>query len=446
MSWSTPKIPASESRKGLLSSPKTLFGTPSTVNNQGQSPEVDHHHDRMGSFGLGQGDTDEAGRRSSVGRSKFSTFASTKRSFPDRENDYPREDDTDLDRDQVLQPDYGRAKHISSMFQTNPMLNLYSDDQANATAAGRAPFDSPSSPPHVSGGMGQTPRPGLAAGAGGLGEEDEIDLRPPPSVHDPYVASQKASMEQLRRRLEAERTAAISTLPRQGPNGEVEVEVEMNSSIAMQEQLAKIFDLQMQLADMHGAMEGINEVVRDEHENDDEEKPKDDRQETGKGQASEQKDLSKSPKVSVDSPKKKAGQAAKSPKSAIKELGNDKAKGDDKEELGDAEAVDQPGVKREKQIGDIVTKASPMLPSFPLISFLTVVSLDLCFEQLSDLSTLLHQFHSMPHPNLDSAFPPSPASANSGTFKQNFNDLQEATKANGRSQAGRQRERAQGAA
>ncbi|KAG7539599.1 hypothetical protein FFLO_03475 [Filobasidium floriforme] len=422
MSWSTPKLPASESRKGLLSSPKTLFGTPSTVNNQGQSPEVDHHHDRMGSFGLGQGDTDEAGRRSSVGRSKFSTFASTKRSFPDRENDNPREDDTDLDRDQVLQPDYGRAKHISSMFQTNPMLNLYSDDQANATAAGRAPFDSPSSPPHVSGGMSQIPRPGLAAGAGGLGEEDEIDLRPPPSVHDPYVASQKASMEQLRRRLEAERTAAAtSTLPRQGPNGEVEVEAEMNSSIAMQEQLAKIFDLQMQLADMHGAMEGINEVVRDEHENDDEEKPEDDGQETGKGKAGEQKDLSKSPKVSVDSPKKKAGQAAKSPKSARKELGGDKSKGDGKEDIGGGEAVDQPGVKREKQIGDIVTK-------------------------LSDLSTLLHQFHSMPHPNLDSAFPPSPASANSGTFKQNFNDLQEATKASGRSQAGRVRERAQGAA
>ena len=83
---------------------------------------------------------------------------------------------------------------------------------------------------------------------------------------------------------------------------------------------------------------------------------------------------------------------------------------------------------------------------FALVDFLTVVSLALCFEQLSDLSTLLHQFHSMPHPNLDSAFPPSPASANSGTFKQNFNDLQEATKASGRSQAGRQRERAQGAA
>ena len=402
----------------------------------------------MGSFGLGQGDIDEAGRRSSVGRSKFSTFASTKRSFPDRENDYPREDDTDLDRDQVLQPDYGRAKHISSMFQTNPMLNLYSDDQANATSAGRAPFDSPSSPPHVSGGMGQTPRPGIAAGAGGLGEEDEIDLRPPPSVHDTYVASQKASMEQLRRRLEAERTAAAtSTLPGQGPNGEVEVEVEMNSSIAMQEQLAKIFDLQMQLADMHGEMEGINEVVRDEHETDDEEKPKDDGKETGKGIAEEQKDLTKSPKVSVDSLKKKAGQAALSPKSAKNELGGDKSKGDNIEDVGDAEAVDQPGVKREKQIGDIVTKASPKSSDFfHVTNRLTAVSLLSSREQLSDLSTLLHQFHSMPHPNLDSAFPPSPASANSGTFKQNFNDLQEATKASGRSQAGRQRERAQGAA
>lgn len=307
-----------------------------------------------------------------MGRSKFSTFASTKRSFPDRQSDYLREDDTDLDRDQVLQPDYGRAKHISSMFQTNPMLNLYSDDQANATAAGRAPFDSPSSPPHVSGGVGQIPRPGVVTGAGGLGEEDDVDLRPPPSVHDPYVASQKSSMEQLRRRLEAERTAAAtSTLPRQGSDGEVEVEVEMNSSIAMQEQLAKIFDLQMQLADMHGAMEGINEVVRDEHEDEDEQKMKDDGKDTGKGKTGEQKDLTKSPKVPVSSPKKKA---ALSPKSARKELDGNKGKGDDKEE-GDVETVDQPGVKREKQIGDIVTKASPKSSDFfHVINRLTAVS------------------------------------------------------------------------
>jgi len=335
MSWSTPKLPPSESKKGLLSSPKTLFGTPSTVNNQdrtGQSPEVEHRHDRTGSFGMVE--TDDVGR--SMSRSRFSTFASSKRVGP---NEPPANNwENDLDRDQVLQPDYGRAKHISSMFQTNPMLNLYSDATANATASTRMPFDSPSSPPHLPGSIARTPR--RDGGGGGLGEEDEIDLRPPPSVHDPYVAAQKTSAEQLRKRLEQERNA--SAAPQ---------EVEMNSSIAMQEQLAKIFDLQMQLADMHGEMEGINEIVRDED--------LEDGQHDKKDEASRKEDLTRSPKTPVTSPKSKAGRAALSPKSPAKDLDNKKNKEQDKEEVDQTEAPDRPGMRREQQIGDIVAKASP---------------------------------------------------------------------------------------
>lgn len=322
-------------------------------------------------------DTDTIGTGKTPTRSRFSTFASSFRpaaphDIPQRTNDW--EDDLkNLDRDQVLNPDYTRVGHISSVFQTNPMLNLYSDETANSTGV---PLEGQSDPPGKgtegtgAGGTGHT---------AGLGEEDEIDLRPPPSVHDEHVSSQKSSVERLRRRLESERVSISNPIPIHNLNVDSNLksnsnsasaggpqEVETNSSIAMQEQLAKIFDLQMRLADMHGEMEGIDEVVQDDlvgHDGDDNDGDNVDEVVEGVGHGKEKKeDLTSSPKKVVPrTPKSKSkstnGRDAFSPKSPEKEL-DGKTEPPSKEEGEETDGVDQRGAKREMQIGEIVDKVS----------------------------------------------------------------------------------------
>ena len=323
MSWRSHKLPQSESHKGLLSSPKTVLGTPSTVANQdrlGQSPEVEHYQSNMSSFA--KADANDAGR--STTRSRFSTLTGGKKRMQDKPLFDNWEDN--LDRDQVLQPEYGKAEHISSLFQTNPMLNLYSDRAANATASARIPLDSPSAPPRLPGGPGQAQR-------GGLGEEDEIDLRPPPSVHDPYVAGEKVRVERLRKKLGAERVSVDSTQA-----------VEMNSSIAMQEQLAKIFDLQMQLVDMHADMEGIHDTPMGEEDGSDVE----DGSGLGRG--------SKTPILSPASKQMSSPETTKSPNAKNQKLKSEE-EGNHERTTGTASA-DEPVAKRDNQIDAIVNKVS----------------------------------------------------------------------------------------
>jgi hypothetical protein len=354
MSWQTPKMSNSESRKGLLSSPKTLLATPSTVNGQdrlGQSPEVRHDGGRM--LNLDEDDIDNL--RQPSRKSKFHTFPRTADQGRRAERLSYDDWEANLDRDQVLQPDYGRAEHISSLFQTKPMLNLYSDNAANMSPFAQTPIESPSAPPRLSGGAAQTP----FYSGGGLGEDDEVDLRPPPSVHDPHVSNEKARVETLRRKLEAERVSADSTET-----------VEMNSSIAMHEQLAKIFDVQMQLADMHAQMEGIHETPKAEANAD----------------LATENGLDSSPRTPFLSPLSNPSSSPrmqKSPKLNIDTLGKDYA--ESAQQGNDHEAANKSTVKRDHQIDDIVGKVGS-----------TTVQFDACSPDQSSTGTDIPFLHSSP--------------------------------------------------
>jgi hypothetical protein len=182
----------------------------------------------------------------------------------------------DLDRDQVLQPDYQAQQHLGSLLQTNPMLNLYTDDAAKATSPpglstrsrSGHPFVSPSSPPRAN------PFGPIGTGDGGipgiLDETEEVDLRPPPSVHDEYVASQLAEAEAL---LEEEGFGGSGNdrspkRPTRDLFGNVmdddrfgdEDTYPMRSASHMMKHLDKLFALQSEIAQMHFDLEDINDT------------------------------------------------------------------------------------------------------------------------------------------------------------------------------------------